>query len=138
IGVDAIAHKASIKNDMATVAVLAHGLDQIYPPDNYPLAKDILKHQGGLLTEFRSGSKPDKHNFPSRNRIVAGMSDAIIVIETGIKGGSLITAELANGYNKDVFAIPGKLTDSKSAGCNELIKDNKAELLTDAGQLIDT
>jgi len=135
-GVDAIAHKACIKNDVPTVGVLAHGLDQIYPPDNYALSKEILHEHGGLLTEFRSGSKPDKHNFPARNRIVAGMSDAIIVIETGLKGGSMITAELGNGYNKDVFAIPGKLTDSKSAGCNELIKKNRAELLTDAEQLV--
>ena len=85
--------------------------------------KKWLKHGGGLLTEFRSKTKPDKHNFPTRNRIVAGMSDATIVIETGIKGGSMITAELANGYNKDVFAFPGKVTDTKSAGCNYLIKN---------------
>jgi len=135
-GVDAMAHKSSVKNNVPTVGVLAHGLDQIYPQDNYQLSRDILNHQGGLLTEFRSGSKPDKHNFPARNRIVAGMSDAVIVIETGIKGGSMITAELANGYNKDVFAIPGKLTDAKSAGCNELIRSSKAELLTDSDQLI--
>jgi DNA processing protein len=116
---------------------LGHGLDQIYPPDHSNLAKDILKNGGGLLTEFRSKTKPDKHNFPTRNRIVAGMSDATIVIESGIKGGSMVTAELANGYNKDVFAYPGKVTDSKSAGCNYLIKSNKAMLLTDAQQLIE-
>jgi len=90
-----------------------------------------------LLTEFRSQTKPDKHNFPTRNRIVAGMSDATIVVESGIKGGSMVTAELANGYNKDVFAFPGKVTDNKSAGCNYLIKSNKAMLLTDAQQLIE-
>ena len=136
-GVDAFAHKSAIRNNLATVGVVAHGLDQIYPPDHAGLAKDILKDGGGLLTEFRSKTKPDKHNFPTRNRIVAGMSDATIVIESGIKGGSMVTAELANGYNKDVFAIPGKLTDSKSAGCNHLIKSNKAMLLTDAQQLIE-
>ena len=87
----------------------------------------MIKHHGGLLTEFRSKSKPDKHNFPTRNRIVAGMSDATIVIETEIKGGSMITAELANSYNKDVFAFPGKVTDSKSTGCN---------YLTDAAELM--
>ncbi len=92
---------------------------------------------GGLLTEFRNKTNPDKHNFPTRNRIVAGISDATIVVETGIKGGSMITAELANGYNKDVFAFPGKVTDSKSAGCNYLIKNNKAVLLTDAQELIE-
>ena len=136
-GIDAIAHKSAVKNNLATVGVLAHGLDQIYPNEHTHLAKDILKHGGGLLTEFRSKTKPDKHNFPTRNRIVAGMSDAIIVIETGIKGGSMITAELANGYNKDVFAVPGKVSDNKSAGCNYLIKTNKAMLLTDAQQLIE-
>jgi DNA processing protein len=135
-GVDAIAHKTAVKNDLSTIAVLAHGLDQIYPAEHAGLAKDLIKHDGGLLTEFRSNTKPDKHNFPTRNRIVAGMSDATIVIETSIKGGSMITAELANGYNKDVFAIPGKLTDAKSTGCNYLIKNNKAMLLTDAAELI--
>ncbi len=136
-GVDSIAHKAAIKNGLPTIGVLAHGLDQIYPPQHAGLAKDMLKHNGGLLTEFRSKTKPDKHNFPTRNRIVAGMCDATIVIETGIKGGSMITAELANGYNKDVFAFPGKVTDTKSAGCNYLIKTNKAILLTDAQELIE-
>ena len=136
-GIDAIAHKSAIKNQLPTVGVLAHGLDQIYPSEHSGLAKDMIKHNGGLLTEFRSKSKPDKHNFPIRNRIVAGMSDATIVIETGIKGGSMITAELANGYNKDVFAFPGRTSDVKSAGCNYLIKNNKAVLLTEAGELID-
>jgi DNA processing protein len=136
-GVDALAHKAAIKNHLPTVGVLAHGLDQLYPAEHTGLAKDMIKHQGGLLTEFRTKTKPDKHNFPTRNRIVAGMSDATIVIETEIKGGSMITAELANGYNKDVFAIPGKITDSKSTGCNYLIKNNKAMLLSDTEELIE-
>ncbi|MBL7742893.1 MAG: DNA-protecting protein DprA [Chitinophagaceae bacterium] len=136
-GIDAIAHKASLKNKLPTIGVLAHGLDQVYPAQHAGLAKDMIKENGGLLTEFRSKTKPDKHNFPTRNRIVAGMSDATIVIETGIKGGSMITAELANGYNKDVFAFPGKVTDSKSGGCNYLIKNNKAVLLTDAQELIE-
>jgi DNA processing protein len=136
-GVDALAHKAAVKNSLPTVGVLAHGLDQIYPSEHTNLAKDMVKHGGGLLTEFRSKTKPDKHNFPTRNRIVAGMADATIVIETSIKGGSMITAELANGYNKDVFAFPGKVTDTKSAGCNYLIKTNKAMLLTDAEELIE-
>jgi len=134
-GIDAIAHKAAVKNALSTVGVLAHGLDQIYPPDHSNLAKDMLKNGGGLLTEFRSNTNPDKHNFPTRNRIVAGMSDATIVIETKEKGGSMITAELANGYNKDVFALPGRVNDSKSAGCNFLIRNNKAMLLTDAEEL---
>ena len=136
-GIDAIAHKAAFKNGLATVGVLGHGLDQIYPPDHSNLGKEMLKHGGGLLTEFRSNTKPDKHNFPTRNRIVAGMSDATVVIETGDKGGSMITAELANGYNKDVFALPGRVNDHKSAGCNFLIRNNKAMLLTDAEELIE-
>jgi DNA processing protein len=136
-GIDVIAHKAALKNNLSTVGVLAHGLDQIYPLQHAGLAKEMAKSGGGLLTEFRSNTKPDKHNFPIRNRIVAGMSDATVVIETGIKGGSIITAELANGYNKDVFAVPGRTTDSKSAGCNHLIKSNKAVLLTNAKELIE-
>ena len=134
-GIDAIAHRSALKNELPTVGVLAHGLDSMYPSEHTHLAKDMVKQGGGLLTEFCSTTLADKHNFPTRNRIVAGMSDAIVVIETGVKGGSMITADLANGYNKDVFAIPGKTTDAKSAGCNDLIKNNKAMLLTDAQQL---
>lgn len=137
-GVDAIAHKAALKNNLPTIGVMAHGLDQVYPAEHTGLAKDMIKNNGGLLTEFRSNTKPDKHNFPTRNRIVAGMSDATVVIETGVKGGSMITAELANSYNKDVFALPGKVTDTKSAGCNYLIKNNKAILLTDAQEILDS
>ncbi len=136
-GIDAIAHKAAVQNNITTVGVLAHGLNKIYPPDHSALAKQML-FNGGLLTEFTKNTKPDRHNFPKRNRIVAGMADATIVIETAIKGGSMITAELASGYNKDVFAFPGRSTDNKSAGCNELIKNKKAVLLSDAGQLIET
>jgi DNA processing protein len=135
-GVDAIAHKAALQNSLQTVAVVAHGLDSIYPQQHKELAKEISLN-GGLLTEFTQKTKPDKHNFPQRNRIVAGMSDATIVVETPVKGGSMITAELANNYNKDVFAFPGKTTDTKSAGCNHLIKNNKAVLLTDAQQFIE-
>ncbi len=136
-GVDALAHKAAIRNGLPTVGVLAHGLDQLYPPEHGGLARDMIKNGGGLLSEFRSRTKPDKHNFPTRNRVVAGMSDATIVIETDIKGGSMITAELANGYNRDVFAFPGKVTDTKSAGCNHLIKNNKAILLTEAREIME-
>ncbi len=135
-GIDSIAHKASLKNNLQTIGVLAHGLDMIYPSQNGSLAKQ-MSAQGGLLTEFRSNSKPDRQNFPSRNRIVAGISDAVVVIETGIKGGSLITAELGNGYNKDVFAFPGRVHDVKSEGCNYLIKNNKAALITSANDLLE-
>ena len=134
-GIDTIAHKASLKNKLKTVGVLAHGLDKIYPAQNKSLAKEMLTH-GGLLTDFRSGTKPDRQNFPSRNRIVAGICDALIVIESSIKGGSLISAELANSYNKDVFAIPGRVNDSRSEGCNYLIKNNKSLLITCADDLL--
>jgi DNA processing protein len=135
-GIDAIAHKAALKNKLETIGVLGHGLDTIYPAEHSGLAKEIIKH-GGLLTEFRSKTKPDKHNFPSRNRVVAGICDATVLVETGIKGGSMITAEMANSYNRDVFAVPGRTSDTKSAGCNQLIKNNKAILLTDAQQFLE-
>lgn len=134
-GIDSIAHKVALKNNLQTIGVLAHGLDRVYPVANTQLAKEMLKH-GGLLTEFPSGTKPDRQNFPRRNRIVAGMCDAIIVIESSKKGGSIITAELANSYNKDVFALPGRVTDLKSEGCNFLIRNNKAELITSAEDLL--
>jgi len=135
-GIDTIAHKAALKNNLLTLGVLGHGLDRIYPIQNKTLAKQLIT-KGGLLTEFMSDTIPDKQNFPKRNRIVAGICDAVLVIESGIKGGSLITAELANSYNKDVFAIPGRLTDTKSDGCNHLIKTNKASLLTSATDLLE-
>lgn len=134
-GIDAIAHKAALKNGLPTVGVLAHGLSQVYPSQHTSLAREIVKEGGGLLTEFMSPAMPDRHQFPARNRIVAGLSDATIVVETGVKGGSMITAELANGYNRDVFAVPGKITDPKSAGCNYLIRNHKAFLLPDATAL---
>jgi len=134
-GVDTIAHKAALNNNIETVGVLAHGLDRIYPPENKGIAKQMVK-AGGLLTEFRHETTPDRQNFPIRNRIVAGMCDCVVVIESGLKGGSLITAELGNGYNRDVFAIPGRVNDPKSAGCNYLIKANKAGLITSSDDLL--
>ena len=128
-GIDAIAHRAALKNNIPTVGVLAHGLDRIYPSMHRNLSKEMLLN-GGLLTEFRRGVLPDKHNFPKRNRIVAGMADATLVIETAVKGGSMITADLAATYNRELFAVPGKITDSKSSGCNKLIQDNKANIFT--------
>jgi DNA processing protein len=136
-GIDAMAHKAALKNDLPTVGVVGHGLDKIYPSEHAALAKDMIKNGGGVLSEFFSGTKPDKHNFPLRNRIVAGISDATVLVETNIKGGSMITGNLANAYNRDVFAVPGRTTDTKSSGCNHLIKYNKAILLTDAGELLE-
>jgi DNA processing protein len=134
-GIDTIAHKASLKNKLKTVGVMAHGLDKVYPAQNKTLAIEMLS-QGGILTDFMSGTNPDRQNFPRRNRIVAGICDALIVIESSAKGGSLITAELANSYNKDVFAIPGRVSDSRSEGCNYLIKNNKALLITSADDLL--
>jgi DNA processing protein len=120
-GIDSVAHKMALKHNLKTVGVLGHGLDRIYPMEHAELAKDILKSRGGLLTEFRKGTIPEKYNFPSRNRVVAGM----------------ITAQLANDYNKDVYAFPGRINDSKSAGCNHLIKNQEAILLTDTQQFVD-
>jgi DNA processing protein len=136
-GIDALAHKAALRNGLRTVGVVGHGLDTIYPFENAPLANDMLHQGGGILTEFCSQTIPEKHNFPLRNRIVAGLSDAVVIIETEIKGGSMITAKLADAYNRDVFAIPGRTIDRKSSGCNHLIKYNKAQLLTCASELLD-
>ncbi|MDZ7774888.1 MAG: DNA-processing protein DprA [Bacteroidales bacterium] len=130
-GIDSCAHRASLERDTPTIAVLGHSLDRIYPPQNHALAEKMKKN-GGLLTEFVSGTKPDRENFPRRNRIVAGMSDAVIVVESGRKGGALITADIANSYNRDVFAIPGRLSDTYSEGCNNLIKTNRAALAESA------
>jgi DNA processing protein len=109
--------------------VLGHGLDKLYPSQNRATAEKMLEN-GGLLTEYPSGTVPDRENFPQRNRIVAGISDATVVVEAGLKGGALITAEIANSYNRDVFAFPGRLGDDYSEGCNFLIRNNKAALLT--------
>lgn len=130
-GIDIIAHRAATQNKIPTVAVTAHGLDRIYPSSHLSTAEKMLKN-GGILTEYLSGTIPDRENFPSRNRIVAGMCDATIVIESAVRGGALITAEIANGYNRDVFAFPGRVTDIFSQGCNHLIRENKAMLITSA------
>ena len=136
-GIDAIAHKAALKNNLPTVGVVGHGLDKMYPYDHTSLAKDMVKQGGGIISEFFSGTKPDKHHFPLRNRIVAGLCDATVVVETHIKGGSMITAKLADAYNRDVFAVPGRTIDKFSSGCNHLVKYNKAILLTDAEELME-
>lgn len=136
-GIDTQAHKCCVKNNVPTVGVLAHGLDTLYPPENAKLARQMLEEGGGLITEFPMGTPPDKHNFPTRNRVVAGMCDATIVIETDIKGGSMITAELAQGYNRDVFAFPGRAGDAKSRGCNLLIRQNKAGLISSGDELME-
>ncbi|KQC01887.1 DNA-processing protein DprA [Pedobacter sp. Hv1] len=134
-GIDAIAHKESLNNDIPTVGVLGHGLDRIYPAIHKELTKKMV-HNGGLLTEFLPGTSPDRENFPKRNRIIAGIADVTIVVEASLKGGALITAEIANSYNKDVYAFPGRTNDEFSAGCNFLIKTNRAGLINDPKDLI--
>lgn len=134
-GVDIVAHQLAMDHGLQTIGVVAHGLNQIYPkPHKKYVAK--MEQNGGFLTEFWSNSNPDKENFVRRNRIVAGISEATIVIESADKGGSLITANMANDYNRDVFAVPGRTTDKFSQGCNNLIKTQKASVLTGAADLI--
>ena len=134
-GVDIHAHIVAMEHNLQTVGVLAHGLNQIYPKSHKKyMAK--MQENGGFMTEFWSTSNPDKENFVKRNRIVAGLTEATIIIESADKGGSLITANIANDYNRDVFAVPGRITDKYSHGCNHLIKTQKANLLTDAADLI--
>ena len=127
-GIDICSHKAALKNNLSTVGVLAHGLGRLYPAQHKSIAQQMLEN-GALLSDYKSGTKPDRENFPKRNRIVAGMADLTIVIESSKKGGSLITAYIANDYNRDVFALPGRLGDSQSEGCNNLIKSHKAALI---------
>jgi DNA processing protein len=133
-GVDTAAHRASLATGLPTVAVLAHGLDQIYPNVNRPLAEKMTEN-GGLLTEFISQTRLNRDYFPRRNRIIAGIADATLVIESALKGGALITADIANSYNRDVFALPGRATDPKSSGCNQLIRNNKAALIQSAADI---
>ncbi len=133
-GIDGCSHRRAVELDIPTVGVLGHGLDRLYPAPHRKLAEEMLAN-GGLLTGFMSKTKPDRENFPKRNHIIAGMVDAIVVVESDRKGGALITAELANTYNRDVFAVPGRLTDRFSIGCNFLIKANKAALLQSADDI---
>lgn len=135
-GVDICAHRNALKNGLPTVGVLAHGLDRIYPPAHRHTAIEMLE-SGGLLTDFPSGTNPDRPNFVRRNRIVAGLADATVVIESAAKGGSLITADIAFSYGRDVYAFPGRVSDEHSSGCNALIRSNKAGLITSASDLIE-
>jgi DNA processing protein len=130
-GIDITAHKAALQNNLPTLGVVAHGLDKIYPPEHSNTATKMMK-AGGVITEYLTDTRPDFMNFPARNRIVAGMVDAVIVIESAKKGGALITADIANGYNRDVFAIPGNIDNGYSEGCNDLIRLNKAGLIQTA------
>ena len=134
-GVDIVAHQFAMENKLQTIGVLAHGLNQIYPKTHKKYMSK-MEENGGFITEFWSSTNPDKENFVRRNRIVAGMTEATIVIESADRGGSLITANLANDYNRDVFAVPGRVTDKYSQGCNQLIKIQKANVLTSAADLV--
>lgn len=135
LGIDTIAHQTALLNGFNTVGVLAHGLDEIYPPPNKPLAKKML-NQGGLLTEFNCKTIAEKYNFPKRNRVVAGLADATLVVETALKGGSMITADFALQYHREVIAVPGKITDQRSRGCLKLIQENKAAIYTNPDELM--
>jgi len=134
-GIDIAAHHAAIEAGVPTVIVPAHGLDRIYPPLHRPVAVEALEN-GGILTEYPSGTKPDAFNFVARNRIIAGLADAVVVAESKQKGGSLITAQMACDYNRDLFAFPGRPTDESAQGCNMLIRNQKAQLIQSADDLI--
>lgn len=134
-GIDIAAHKESLNAHVPTIGVLAHGLDRIYPSGHFGVAQKMIA-DGGLITEFPLFTSPEKENFPKRNRIIAGMTDATIVVEAAAKGGALITADIANSYSRDVYAFPGRTTDPSSAGCNLLIKTNQAGLISCAEDLI--
>lgn len=133
-GIDICAHRQALKMGLHTVAVLAHGLDKVYPASHRSTSVEIIQ-SGALITEFLSETMPDRENFPKRNRIVAGMVDAVLVVESSVKGGSMITADIANSYSRDVFAIPGRVGDKASEGCNRLIKLNKAALIESASDI---
>jgi len=133
-GIDTAAHNAAIRHSLPTVGILGHGLDRIYPQGNRPLAREMLK-QGGLLTHFNTSTEPASYHFPLRNQIVAGICDALIVVETEPDGGSMLTVKNALNFKKKLFAIPGRLSDKNSSGCNQLIREGHARLLTDAAQL---
>lgn len=126
LGIDVYSHQAALDNGLPTIGIPGHGLDRMYPIAHQNIATEMIGSGGGLLTEFPSGTRPDKENFPKRNRIIAGMSDAVVVVEAGEKGGALITAKIAFSYHKDVFAFPGRVNDPYSIGCNRLIKQKIA------------
>ena len=133
-GIDICAHRAALRNGLPTIAVLGHGLARLYPSAHTSTAREIAQ-QGAMLSEFLSNSPIEPANFVRRNRLIAGLSDLTVVVESNIRGGALITAEIANSYNRDVFAFPGRVTDAYSSGCNWLIKTNKANLLSSVADI---
>ena len=134
-GIDIVAHRTALKFGLQTIVCLAHGLNTIYPKPHKKYVQSILEN-GGLLTEFWSSDPFDRNNFLKRNRIIAGMSQGTVIVESGMKGGSLVTADIANSYNRDVFAFPGRCNDPFSSGCNHLIKTQQAQLITQASDII--
>lgn len=137
LGIDICAHKAALTHQLPTVGIMAHGLDTIYPSVHRNTAREMIQKGGGLLTEYPTSTRPERTNFLARNRIIAGLSDAIVVAESRDKGGSLVTASIALDYNRDVFAFPGRVNDDRSKGCNRLIRLNRAGLITCAQDLIE-
>lgn len=134
-GIDIQAHKAALKVNIPTVGVLASGLDIIYPRFHRAIVNDMIASEGGLLSEYPLGVKPESHNFPARNRIIAGIADVLIIVEAAKKGGALITANIADSYNKDIFAVPGNITNKYSEGCNQLVSNHRANIFTDVASL---
>lgn len=134
-GIDITAHKTALDSSLSTIGVLGHGLDRIYPATHRSSAVKMLE-SGALVTEYLSKTNPDRQNFVNRNRIIAGLCDAVVVVESASRGGALITAEIANDYNRDVFAFPGRVNDEWSTGCNALIKSNKASLVESAEDIL--
>lgn len=137
LGIDTVAHEQALENGLHTIAVLGSGLGIIYPPANQKLAERILDNGGTIISEFPFKTSPDRQNFPQRNRIIAGMVDAVVVAESGLKGGSIITAYIAHSYNRDVFAIPGSIFSHTSDGCHQLIRKNMAAIVTSGDSLLE-
>lgn len=136
LGIDAASHEAALANSLPTIGVLAHGLNHLYPPQNRNLAKQMIAQGGALLTEIRSDTRITPSMFPARNRIIAGLTDATVVVEASKTGGALITANIANSYNRDLFAFPGRIGDKYSEGCNAIIAACKALLIRNADDLM--
>lgn len=137
LGIDISAHKAALENELPTIGVVAHGLDMIYPSVHRNIAKEMIEKGGGLISEYTSGVQPERGNFLQRNRLIAGLADAVIVAESKEKGGSLVTASIALDYGHDVFAFPGRTGDTRSFGCNRLIRLNRAGLITCAEDFLE-